>query len=113
MAKQQIQAGFVLIPGYKDPQNTQRMIRLEGNGNYTIIHFADSSKFLMVAQTLRYFEEQIPDFIRANKSALINPVFVKEIIRASSKSVYLRMTDGIELLVSRRRINDVTAKLAA
>lgn len=108
-----MQAGFVLIPGYKDPQNTKRMIRLEGNGNYTIIHFADSAKFLMVAQTLRYFEEQIPDFIRANKSALINPVFVKEIIRTNSKSVHLRMADGVELLISRRRINDVTAKLAA
>ena len=106
-----MQAGFVLIPGYKDPQNTQRMIRLEGNGNYTIIHFADSAKILMVAQTLRYFEEQIPDFIRVNKSALINPAYVEEIIRTGSKSVLLRLVDGVELLVSRRRINDVTMKL--
>ncbi|GAB3772028.1 hypothetical protein GCM10028818_11670 [Spirosoma horti] len=113
MAKQQMQTGFVFIPGYRDPQNTQRMIRLEGNGNYTIIHFADSSKILMVAQTLRYFEEQIPDFIRVNKSALVNPAYVEELIRTGPKTMILRLNDGIELLVSRRRINDVMMKLAA
>ena len=108
-----MQTGFVLIPGYRDPQNTRRMIRLEGNGNYTIIHFVDSSKFLMVAQTLRYFEEQIPDFIRVNKSALVNPTYIEDVTRAGSKIMFLRLTDGVELLVSRRRINDVTMKLKA
>ncbi|WP_158500595.1 LytTR family DNA-binding domain-containing protein [Spirosoma radiotolerans] len=113
MIKQPMQTGFVLIPGYKDPQDTQRMIRLEGNGNYTIIHFADSSKILMVAQTLRYFEEQIPNFIRVNKSALINPAHVDELIRTGPKTMLLRLDDGLELLVSRRRISDVIMKLAS
>lgn len=108
-----MQTDFVLIPGYRNPQNTQRMIRLEGNGNYTMIHFADGSKFLMVAQTLRYFEAQIPDFIRVSKSAIVNPDYVDKFIRTGPKSMLLRLTDGIELLVSRRRIRDVMMKLTA
>lgn len=111
--QQQPQNDPLLIPGYRHIRDTRFMIRLEGNGNYTVIYLSDHSRPLMVSQTLKYFELRLPCFIRASKSSLINPAYIDTVIKQDSKTMYLQLTDGVSIPVSRRRICDTEAKLAA
>ena len=90
------------IPGYRTIQDTQLIVRLEGNGNYTIVHLKDQIKSLMVSQTLKRFEPHLPDFIRVSKSSIINPAYVKKVIQGDRMTALL-LTDGVKILVSRRR----------
>ena len=99
------------IPGYRHLQNTQIICRLEGNGNYTIIHLQGQSKPLLVSQTLKRFEDLFPDFIRISKSTMVNPHYVDQIIREDAKVIYLKLTNGLCLLVSRRRMIETLARL--
>lgn len=100
------------IPGYRHIQSAQLISRLEGNGNYTIIYLRENVKPLMVSQTLKYFERQLPDFLRISKSSLINPIIVDRIIRVDAKTMQLRLTNCEQVPVSRRRIVDIMTRLA-
>lgn len=111
MTTQLKEGGMLLIPGYRHIQNAQLIIRMEGNGNYTVIHLRENPKPLMVSQTLKYFETQLPDFIRVSKSSLINPNAVDRIISLNAKTMYLQLTDSVRIAVSRRRIMDIKSKL--
>jgi two-component system LytT family response regulator len=113
MNNQPLQDNPVLIPGYRHFQDTHLMMRLEGDGNYTLIHLSGRSHPLLVSQTLKYFELQLPFFIRASKSSLINPAYIDTVVKQDSKTMHLRLTDGARIPVSRRRIIDTEAKLAA
>ena len=65
----------------------------------------DKPSPLLVSKTLKYFEEQLPDFIRLNKSFIINPFFVKETIKKGPKLLFIELSTGLVLTVSRRRID--------
>ena len=99
------------IPGYRKFQHRQLISRLEGNGNYTIVHVQGDQKPLLVSQTLKRFESYLPHFIRINKSALVNPTYVDQVIRKGAKVLYIKLIDGHCLLVSRRRITQTLARL--
>ena len=99
------------IPGYRRLKNAELIIRLEGNGNYTILHLRDEAKPLLVSQTLKRFEEHLPHFIRISRSTIINPHYAKQIIQEDAKVIYIKLTNGLCLLVSRRRIVDTLARL--
>ncbi|HEX9957233.1 MAG TPA: LytTR family DNA-binding domain-containing protein [Fibrella sp.] len=113
MTTRQAQSNRLLIPGYKNFQNPESIIRLEGSGNYTIIHLRRESRPLMVSQTLKYFEDQLPGFIRVSKSSLINPMFVERPIHFDTKTVHLLLKDGTSIAISRRRIVDTINRLDA
>lgn len=91
------------LPGYSALHTIKSIARLEGNGNYTFVHLDNSSKPLLVCQTLKWFEEQIPDFIRISKSEIINPAWVQDLVKVNTKTVYLRLRNGNFHSVSRRR----------
>jgi two-component system, LytTR family, response regulator len=79
--------------------NTDEIVRLEGSGNYTILHMIDGRHFL-TSKSLIYFEERLPfPFIRIHKSCLINICHVLQRKTADSVS----MADGAEVPVARRR----------
>lgn len=101
----------LLIPGYRRIQNNQSLIRLTGDGNYTRIELANETSPLVVSQNLKYFERQLPDFIRVSKSVLLNPSYVIGTTRQDSSTVYLRLVDGSLTLVSRRRMAEIINKL--
>lgn len=87
-----------------------------GANNYTWIHFRNGNRQLL-AKPLAYFEKKLPAFIRIHKTALINLDFVDSIHpqpRAKAKMAgLLRLQDGTELPVSRRRWNAVVEQLKA
>ncbi|GAB4043232.1 LytTR family DNA-binding domain-containing protein [Spirosoma jeollabukense] len=100
------------IPGYRYLQDAQRISRLEGNGNNTIMNVQSEAKPLLVSQTLKRFEEHLPHFIRISKSTMVNPQYVDQVIREDAKVIYLKLTNGICVLVSRRRTVETLKALA-
>jgi DNA-binding LytR/AlgR family response regulator len=79
------------------------LIYLTGEGNYTWLHYLDGNKHL-TAQTLKFLQTLLPNYIRIHKSILVNPACIR-MIRAfpDSLSGAVVLHDGTELPVSRRR----------
>ncbi|GAB4035549.1 LytR/AlgR family response regulator transcription factor [Spirosoma jeollabukense] len=101
-----------LLPGYRHVRNAQLIVRLEGDGNYTKVYLESHTESLLVSRTLKWFEEQLPTFVRLSKSTLVNPGYIEQIRKVDNKTVYLRLADGHLLLISRRRISETLARLA-
>lgn len=100
-----------LLPGYRHIRNAQLIVRLEGDGNYTNVYLDADPTPLLVSRTLKWFEDQLPTFIRLSKSTLVNPGYIEQIKKTDPKTVYLRLSDGHQLLVARRRIGETLSRL--
>ncbi|MFN8343817.1 MAG: LytTR family DNA-binding domain-containing protein [Spirosomataceae bacterium] len=78
------------------------IVRLEGQRNYTRFVLSNRQQIL-VAKTLKCFEElHLPDFIRVSRSCIINRFYLTPYNGDS-----LRLKDGYEVPVSRRRVKDL------
>ena len=88
------------------------IIRCEAGVNYTNFFFTTKNK-LLVAKTLKEFEELLNDydFIRVHNSHLINLHHVKNYSRRGEGGT-VTMTDGMELDVSRRKKEEFMKRLA-
>ncbi|MDB5242845.1 MAG: hypothetical protein JWP57_3470 [Spirosoma sp.] len=85
-----------------------------GASNYTWLQFQNGERRLL-SKSLTYFEEQLPGFVRIHKTALVNPTCVvgMEAPPRPKMAGMVRMHDGTELPVSRRRWEDVARLLQA
>lgn len=101
----------VRIPDYRHLQDAQSLTRLTGNGNYTWIELMGQQKPILVSQTLKYFEQQLPDFVRVSKSILLNPGWVVGLQQPNAKTLHLELADGSRIDVPRRRIQATIYKL--
>lgn len=91
----------------------KNIIRCQSDSNYTNIYCKDENKVL-ISRTLKELEELLTDhgFIRVHQSHLINPQFVKGILRHDGGS--LIMNDNVEIPVSRQKskyINNILQKM--
>jgi two-component system LytT family response regulator len=79
------------------------VILLEGDINYTIFHLEDG-KQQVVAHSIKFFETflETHGFLRVHRSYMINPNHVKNLNKNEYKVI---MNNGIEAIISRRRIN--------
>lgn len=86
----------------------KKIIRLEGEGNYTRIYF-EKEKPLLASRTLKDFEEILSPhgFIRAHRSHLINKRFVESVLFDG----YIQMQDQSKIEISRRRKEIVMQQL--
>ena len=59
--------------GYRKKMPMHQIVRLEGEGNYTLFHFADGSH-LIVSLTLKKMESRLSPkvFVRPHKKNIIN-----------------------------------------
>jgi two-component system, LytTR family, response regulator len=85
------------------------IIRCQSDNNYTNIFFKDDNKIL-ICRTLKEIDEILTEhgFLRVHQSHLINPQFVKGILKQDGGS--LIMQDNEEIPVSRQKrtqINDI------
>ena len=82
---------------------------LEGDGAYTIVHLS-SEKKIVATRILSEFEGLLPEnrFFRIHKSTIVNLKYVGEFSRIDGFSVVL--TNGVQLSVGRRRVQDVMDK---
>lgn len=87
-----------------------KIIRCQGEGNYSHIYF-EGNKHLLVAKTLVEFEDLLQEysFIRVHKTHLVN---LKHVITyVKNDGGILKLSNGDEVPISRRRKDDVQKML--
>lgn len=86
------------------------IIRCESDNVYTVFYFTDRTK-LMVSRSIKEWENLLGDFrfFRVHASHLVNMQYVKEYIKGEGGTV--RMQDGSEVEVSRRKKEDFLNRL--
>ncbi|MDZ4751443.1 MAG: response regulator [Flavobacteriales bacterium] len=96
------QKGFRIV-------NTSEIIRLEGEGNCTSLHFSGGQKYLDT-KTLKIFEETLDSdvFMRVHKSHIINFDHLREY--SSVDGGMAIMDDGFHIPISRARLPEFLKK---
>jgi two-component system LytT family response regulator len=81
------------------------IIRVEGSNNYSRFFFRDHPPIL-VSRTIKEYEELLGEygFLRVHKSHLVN----RNYIRRVDRDYTLWLTDGSQVTVSRRRMDEVS-----
>lgn len=84
---------------------------LEAEGNHTRLHFRDQRALLY--RTLNSMETRLPAslFIRANRSQLINRIFIEHLEPWFSGSLKATLPSGIEIEFSRRQSQELRERL--
>ena len=84
----------------------ENIVRCQSDSNYTNIFCKDENKVL-ISRTLKEIEELLRDhgFLRVHQSHLINPQFVKGILKHDGGS--LIMNNDIEIPVSRQKTKQI------
>lgn len=83
---------------------------LEGDGNYTYLCTRDRKKYI-VSKTLKEFEKSLDAsiFARIHKSHMVNLAYVQQ--GPFSNDRQIRLIDGREIAISRRRMKDIALQL--
>lgn len=91
----------------KIPIPLNEIIFLKADSNYTEFHLLGGKKALS-PRTLKHHENSLSmrHFLRVNNSFLLNPSYIDSISRTRNTAV-VRLTDGTEVAISRRKQNDV------
>src|SRR5690606_1519230 len=86
------------------------IVRCESDNNYTSFFLDDENK-LLICRTLKEIEEMLGDygFLRVHQSHLINPKFVKGILKQDGGTVMMK--DGKEIPVSRQKRKEMNGIL--
>lgn len=86
------------------PQS-QEIAYLKADINYTVFYLQNGRK-LVSSTTLKQHQSQpqLMRFLRVNKSHLLNPDFIKSISK-QGKNATVKLIDGSEVRVSRRKIS--------
>jgi DNA-binding LytR/AlgR family response regulator len=95
---------------YSHPNNRLNLlkkdiIRASGEINYTKFYLADGQQ-IVIAKTLNTFEEpllQNQEFLRPNRSQIINQAFIKTCFFEGSFGTIV-LIDGTEISIARRRL---------
>jgi DNA-binding LytR/AlgR family response regulator len=98
------------VAGLENPIAIESITWIQGDRNYARIYFSNRPTYL-VTQTLKWFDEQLPSFVRIHKSALINPLYVIGFEQEISRAAQVLLRTGHRLPVSRRRIDAVRTEL--
>lgn len=87
------------------------IVCLQGEGNYTFLHTRDRKRYL-VSKTLKEFEKTLDGsiFIRIHKSYIVSLAYVQRDVFSKERQV--RLADGRDVAISRRRMKDITQQLA-
>src|SRR5690554_1058499 len=84
----------------------ENIIRCQSDSNYTYI-FCEGGNRVLISRTLKNIQELLKDhgFLRVHQSHLINPLFVKGILRQDGGSLILQ--DDVEIPVSRQKSKQI------
>lgn len=85
----------------------KNIMRCQSDSNYTHI-FCKDQKRILISRTLKEIEELLSDhgFVRVHQSHLINPKFVKGILKQDGGSII--MSDDEEIPVSRQKAKQIS-----
>ncbi|UFH55698.1 LytTR family DNA-binding domain-containing protein [Spirosoma sp. KNUC1025] len=89
--------------GHRRKMPMHRIVRLEGEGNYTVFHFADGSQ-LMVSLTLKKMESRLSPkvFARPHKKNIINLLYLESIV-PDRQQMSVSLVNGDRVDISRRK----------
>ena len=89
--------------GARKKMPMHRIVRLEGEGNYTLFHFDDGSQ-LMVSLTLKKMQSRLTSkvFVRPHKKNIINLLYL-ESIHPNPQQMSVSLINGDRIEVSRRK----------
>lgn len=89
--------------GCRRKMPVHRIVWLEGEGNYTTLHFADGTQ-LMVSLTLKKLESRLSPrvFVRPHKKNIINLLYLKD-LHPDSPQMSVSLVNGTRVEVSRRK----------
>ena len=92
--------------GY-DFKSTDQLMYCTAEGNYCTLHFSDGSRYL-VSKTLKTIFDILgsSDFVRIHQAHVVNLNFVDKYYNSKINTV--RMINGEELAVSRRKKTEIT-----
>ena len=92
--------------GYRKRMPMHHVVRLEGEGNYTILHFSDGSQ-LMISLTLKTMASRLSPgiFARSHKKNIINLLYLNG-LHFDRQSLTVSLTNGDRVDVSRRKASD-------
>lgn len=99
----------IQLTGHPHPVLINSIVWLEGEANYTRVHYQDGS-FSLVTQPLQWFEHHL-HFIRVHRSAIINPMYVHTFEHKSGRSGWIRLLDDRVIPVSRNRLKQTSTML--
>ncbi len=87
------------------------IIHIDADSSYTKIYLI-SGEMIMSSKPLKYFEELLEDFdfVRVHQSHIINLKLIRRYVRGDGGQVI--MTNGTEIEVSRRKKDDLLAKIS-
>jgi two-component system LytT family response regulator len=94
--------------GYRKKMPMHQIVRLEGEGNYTLFHFSDGSQ-LMVSLTLKKMEGRLSSkvFVRPHKKNIINLLYLEgiypDVLQPGRPQLSACLVNGDRVEVSRRK----------
>ncbi|RZM21416.1 MAG: LytTR family transcriptional regulator [Pedobacter sp.] len=100
----------IQLVGHSPTVSVQSIMWLEGDANYTRVHFQDGS-IKLITQSLHWFEKNL-DFVRVHRSAIINPTYVQEFSQKKGRSGSIRLADNTLIPVSRDRLEYTASQLS-
>ena len=97
---------YISTPNGAEVEETDNIVRLKSDGNYTTIHICTGKKF-MVSNTLKHYESMLKSmgFIRINRSDLVNVSYIKKVKKG--RYPVLELEDGTTLKVSDRKRSEI------
>lgn len=104
-------ADSIKLPGQNRPLSLKAIIRLQGYGNYTWVYLSTKSSPILVSLTLKWFEDQLPGFVRVHKSEMINPTFIRAVALDDCQQPEVCLLNEYKAKVSRRRLEQVLVKI--
>lgn len=89
--------------GYRKAMPMHKIVRLEGEGNYTMFHFADGTR-LMVSLTLKKMESRLAPgvFARPHKKNIVNLLYLEDQHPHRNQHT-VQLANGDRVEVSRRK----------
>ncbi len=89
--------------GYRKKMPMHQIVRLEGEGNYTLFHFCDGTR-LMVSLTLKKMQARLSPtlFARLHKKNIINLMYLDDIHNGATQ-MSVSLINGDRVDVSRRK----------
>lgn len=89
----------IQFPGYARPTVVNSILWLEGEANYTRVHYQNGTQSI-VTKPLSYFE-QFSGFIRVHRSAIINLMYAHTFVKEKGRSGWVYMANQQPIAVSR------------
>lgn len=98
------------IPGFYKSVSVESLVWIEGEGNYSIVHF-DNQQTHLASVTLKWFERQLIPFLRVHRKALVNPACIRSLTFEGANQGAVILKDGRTLPISRNRMNAVKQRV--